>query len=344
MKYKVTFILGRVKKQVTYEEVKDRIFLSFAYNKRLLQVIKTDFTKARWHPDVKKWSILNCEHNWFQIAYYCGINPYKEYDEPLGPLDSLREQLTPYAHQEEMARHIIYRKRAIIAGEMGVGKTLAAIIAIELANIRPCWWVGPKSAITSVQLEFKKWGCKYNPQFITYASLTRFLNDYEGPAPKGVFYDESQYIKNSKSQRSKAAAHLAKAVREEHDGYVVAMTGTPSPNKPDDWYNQCETVCPGYIKEGDDYKFKHRLAKVEQVTMDGNTFPKLVTWWDNTEKCAECGYIHEGDEDHRFVKSLRHAILVRPIFYHFHFHKVLLNLPFYFFETLRLLFHQSHCP
>jgi len=52
------------------------------------------------------------------------------------------------------------------------GKTLSAIEAMEhLQEFKKWLWVGPKSALIAVQLDFKKWDAKVRPTFINYASL-----------------------------------------------------------------------------------------------------------------------------------------------------------------------------
>ena len=62
------------------------------------------------------------------------------------------------------------------------------------------------------------------------------------------------------------------------------------------------------IKEGEVGKLKRRLALIKDVTsVDGNAYPKLITWLDDEKKCAECGKVSEEHDQyiaHNFVNSV----------------------------------------
>ena len=145
--------------------------------------------------------------------------------------------------------------------------------------------------------------------------MKRINNWGSEAAPIGVFFDESSKLKTPTTQRSKAAQHLADAIREEHGdaGYVVLMSGSPSPKSPADWWKQCEIAWPGFIKEGNRTKFEMRLGAFELMeTPQGSTFNHRLTWFDDPNKCQECGQLrddprHAGmaitNQDHTFVKS-----------------------------------------
>jgi SNF2 family DNA or RNA helicase len=93
-----------------------------------------------------------------------------------------------------------------------------------------------------------------------------------------------------------AAMHLAEAIRKEYGdkGFILAMTGTPAPKSPLDWYWQVEIICPGYLKEGNIGKFKSRLCLCEmRESIAGGQYPHLITWLDDENKCATCGELKE---------------------------------------------------
>jgi hypothetical protein len=110
-----------------------------------------------------------------------------------------------------------------------------------------------------------------------HESLWRRLPDV--PAPHGVIYDESSFLKNGGSRRGEAAQHLADAIREEHDGFVINMSGTPAPRDPSDWHSQIEIICPGWFRESSKAHLVRRLAIIEKgVTEDGREFPHVLGW------------------------------------------------------------------
>lgn len=123
------------------------------------------------------------------------------------------------------------------------GKTLTMIEAIETINFEDVLWVGPKSALEAVSLEFKKWKARILPIFITYDRLKTVVENWPSgqKAPRVVVGDESARCKSPTAQRSIAMQHLCEAVRRDHgqDGYIVLMSGAPAPKSPLDWWKQC---------------------------------------------------------------------------------------------------------
>ena len=55
---------------------------------------------------------------------------------------------------------------------------------------------------------------------------------------------------------------LADMIRDKYgfEGYVIEMSGTPSPKSPLDWWSQCEIAWPGFLKEGSQKALENRLA------------------------------------------------------------------------------------
>lgn len=301
----------------------------------------------------KVWSVANSPRNRFQLSYMLGQNPYAPYD--VSPV-LVETQRPLYAHQLEMLAHVLQRNYCILACEMGSGKSLVFIEAAERSGAadHEIWYVGPRAGIMAVKREVAKWKANFNPQWFTYQGLVKEIRDWVPgtPAPRFVCFDESSKIKSPTSQRSEAARHLANSVRNEHgtDGYVILMSGTPAPRTPVDWWHQCEVACPGFIKEGDVGKFKSRLSLVEmRESISGGSYPHLVTWLDDSRKCATCGQfnlhpdhasVNRGQEGcHDFVvstneveylyKRMQGLVLVK-------FKRDCLDLPEKQYETIRV--------
>lgn len=256
---------------------------------------------SRWHgfdePPQKIWSVLDCERNRFQLDYLQGGDPYAWWDRPVEPLEFERELRT---HQVLMVEHIMTYHYGILAAEMGLGKTLAAIEIIERSGYDDWWWIGPKSALEAVKQEFKKWGLKIPLNLLTYQGLVKTMKEWEPgkPAPRGVIVDESSRCKGATSQRTKATQALVDAIRAEHGkaGFGVLLTGTPSPKSPLDWWAQCEIAWPGFLREGSRSALEKRLTlQKKQPKRDGYYFER-VTFWDDENKCVNCGLRPFDDE------------------------------------------------
>lgn len=97
-------------------------------------------------------------------------------------------------------------------------------------------------------------------------------------APHGVIMDESAFVKSPGARRTKAAMLLADAVREEHDGFVIEMSGIPAPKDPCDWWSQAEIACPGFLREVSIGHLRRRLAVIETMQGPTHAFPKIVAW------------------------------------------------------------------
>lgn len=296
-----------------------RIYVAFRYNKAIIAEVKS-MTGAKWHGFDEKprkiWSISDCPRNHFQLAYLQGLNPYAHYDIVI---ENHEYQRLLFSHQQVAADFMLSRRQCILAGEPGVGKTLAAIEVMERSGILDWWYVAPKSALRAVEREFRIWKSAVQPQMFTYEAITKKIKEWQEyggifPTPYGVIFDESARIKNPTAQRSQAAMILANLIREKHgnDGFVIEMSGAPAPKNPCDWWHQCEIACPGFIKEGDKNKFQKRLAIITQQELfaTGQKYPKLESWLDDEDKCAICGKM-EDDSVHN-----REQCLLEDIEYH----------------------------
>ncbi len=213
---------------------------------------------SRWHgrdddEDGRKiWSIEDCPRNRFQLGFLMGEDVYAWFDRELTRHDysdtRCNGELTPLMlHQCDMSDSGLTYHYQLWAAEMGTGKTLSAQKVIEKSGVLHWWWVGPKSSLPNIRREFAKWGFDFSGpirvEFITYDELTRRMDEWkpENALPQGVIFDESSRLKGDTSQRTQAAQRLADLIREKFgfDGYVIEMSGTPSPKSPLDWWSQC---------------------------------------------------------------------------------------------------------
>ena len=244
-------------------------------------------------------SIANHPRNVFQLQALMGNNPYEWFDQPTGLLTKEDFNRPEYeiegieinGAQVDMVNRALTYHYQIWAAEQGLGKSLAAIETMERSGKKNWWFVGPKSALASVEEEFEKWNVDPEIQLetMTYEGLvSKMRYDFDGlVAPDGVFFDESDNLKNHTTHRAEAAQAIADLIREQHgfEGYVILLSGTPSAKHPTDLWSQCEIAWPGFLREGNFKAFEMRYAVMaEQENLDGTTFTTRVGW--NEEEVA----------------------------------------------------------
>jgi SNF2 family DNA or RNA helicase len=290
--------LGQYRVPLHINHTEDLLYFKFRFNRALIAEVKA-MEGARWDPKTKLWRASNSPRNHFQLAYLKGENPFARYDAEIIESDFERSL---FYHQEEFVNFMLTRHYCIIAGEMGLGKTLAAIEVMERSGHNSWWFIAPKSALKEVNLQLGHWDSKIKPELMTYEKLVRIMAEWPegGMAPRGVFFDESVKLKTPGTQRSKAGKMLADGIRQDHGnlGSVILMSGAPAPKSPADWWHQCEVACPGFLKEGNIHKFKRRLAViVDKESPAGGSFPSIEAWKDDENRCDTCGGF-EGEPQH----------------------------------------------
>jgi hypothetical protein len=259
---------------INYE--KYNFTLKFPYFKPLIEEIR-GMNKRQWVADEKLWSFGYSERNTFILKMLTGKNPYANYDKPLKKVykkDSLLREAQQYMYEQ-----VLLRKRTIIAGQMRIGKTLPMLKVIEKLK-KAAWWVAPHSAILGLKLEMRKWDFKGDITLLTYDAFKARYTEYDKNIVSIVVFDESQKLKSSTSQRGVEARYFASNMRKVHkdNAYIVLLTGTPSPNNPSDWWNQCEVVCPGFLKEDSTQAMKRRLGVWEMKPGGSGMYPSLIHW------------------------------------------------------------------
>jgi hypothetical protein len=262
---------------------------------------------SRWHgydedEPRKIWSVDDCQRNRFQLGFLMGEDVYAWFDRDLIQHDYSGTTLNGepadlMVHQKHLADSGLTYHYQIWGAEMGVGKTLSAQKVIEGSGVKHWWWIGPKTSLPNIRREFRKWGFDLDGDIIiemmTYEECVRRMDEWkEGdPLPQGVIVDESSRCKGATSQRTRAVQMLADLIRQHFgfDGYVIEMSGTPSPKTPVDWWAQAEIAWPGFLREGSPKALEQRCAFLVNQEFDSGVFKKRIGWKDDERKCAECG-------------------------------------------------------
>ncbi len=172
------------------------------------------------------------------------------------PLDgkvapTLGGELKPF--QRAGVSYLLAQRRAFLADEQGLGKTIEALATLEADGAYPAIVVCPASLKLNWLRELKLWLPARSAQALTgtrgdasieradvtvvnYDIVAGRLAALQALAPRALVLDESHYCKNAAAKRTQAVQRLSGAVP--HDGLVLALTGTPVMNRPPELISQ----------------------------------------------------------------------------------------------------------
>ena len=145
------------------------------------------------------------------------------------------------------------RNRILIADEMGLGKSLQALACVELAGHQRVLIVCPAIVKHNWANEINKWlddecfiingwqgaiaAVRFN--VINYDLLAKRKDQLISLGYDCIIFDEVHTIKNQKAARTKAALAIAKNL----DG-IVALSGTPILNRPNEFFTSLNMMLP----------------------------------------------------------------------------------------------------
>jgi SWI/SNF-related matrix-associated actin-dependent regulator of chromatin subfamily A-like protein 1 len=161
-------------------------------------------------------------------------------------------ELKPF--QRAGVSYLLARRRAFLADEQGLGKTIEALAALEADGAYPAVVVCPASLKLNWLRELERWlparsvralaGGRRSVAEVADADVTVLNYDIVAArvhelcalAPRALVLDESHYCKNAAAKRTQAVQRLAAAVP--RDGLVLALSGTPVTNRPAELISQ----------------------------------------------------------------------------------------------------------
>jgi SWI/SNF-related matrix-associated actin-dependent regulator 1 of chromatin subfamily A len=175
-------------------------------------------------------------------------------DAPL-EVSGLGGELKPF--QRAGVSYLLAQRRAFLADEQGLGKTIEALATLEADGAYPAIVVCPASLKLNWMREIERWLPERTAQALTgmgtdapipSADITVVNYDIlaaRGPtlaamSPKALVLDESHYCKNAAAKRTQAVGRLAGVVP--NDGLVLALTGTPVMNRPPELISQLRII------------------------------------------------------------------------------------------------------
>ena len=220
---------------------------------------------------------------------------------------------TPLPYQIQSIREIDqFRGRALVAHEMGLGKTLIALwwwekhetaspaVVVCPASVKYMW-----EHECLVNLGIRPWvlegqtpstngkmsRTKPRIVIVNYDILSHWMEWIERLDPQCIIVDEVQAIKNMGSQRSKAVRSLTKG-----RPYILALSGTPLTNRVIELFPTLQMVKPKVWTSR--YSFAHSYCK-----------PKWTPWGWTYDGATNLEELHEKLTKHCMVRYLKKDVL-----------------------------------
>ncbi len=177
-----------------------------------------------------------------------------DHAEPIEPVAAaLGGELAPF--QWAGVRYVLDARRAFLADEQGLGKTVEALAALEADGAYPAVVICPASMKLGWQREATKWlphrsvavveGRVAVPPtgeitILNYEIVAAHREALSRLRPRAIVVDESHYCKNPRAKRTQAVRRLASAVAP--DGLRLALTGTPVLNHAEELIAQLRVI------------------------------------------------------------------------------------------------------
>ncbi len=181
-------------------------------------------------------------------------------------------ELKPF--QRAGVSYLLERRRAFLADEQGLGKTIEALAAVEAAGAYPAVVVCPASLKLNWMRELERWLPHRSARalsgngngagapgaaditIVNYDIVAARLEELCALEPAALVLDESHYCKNAAAKRTQAVQRLSAALPRE--GLVLALSGTPITNRPAELISQLRIL--GRLEEfGSGARFGERF-------------------------------------------------------------------------------------
>ncbi len=256
----------------SYTITKKNITFRFKYDKSIIGTIKALFEDRRYDHVNRTWSAPNTPQNRAYISHMQNDYGFVEDQEVVYDFEELKRirittnsftdevrriinkipfKLKPRDYQVDGVASMLNVSRCLNGDQMGLGKTGQVIVAAEVAQLYPILIVTPSSVKYNWKKEWDKWidgkdisiidkkEVNFNSDIviINYDIVKKHYDKIKKIKWDCIVLDESQYVKNSKSQRSKAVRNLARKI-----DYVFLLSGTAIMNKPSELMHQLKIL------------------------------------------------------------------------------------------------------
>ena len=186
-----------------------------------------------------------------QHAHAAGLVALSAATDAALELPGLGGELKPF--QRAGVRYLLEQRRAFLADEQGLGKTIEALATIEADGAYPAIVVCPATLKLNWLRELERWlparstrmldgttargpSALADVTVVNYDIVAARLDSLVAQMPRAVVLDESHYCKSPAAKRTQAVHRLCSTVP--RDGLILALTGTPVMNRPAELISQ----------------------------------------------------------------------------------------------------------
>lgn len=227
-------------------EKENKLFINFKSPDKseffdMLEKIKT-LNGRIYNSLTKKWEAPNVEINRKKLKDWGFKLDIKETEKKENIRKYLNKNTLPY--QKDGVQFIFNKNgRALLADDMGIGKTFQAIAYFEFVKKFPVLIVCPATLKLNWESEIIKWTklnniyivngrsdtipLRSNIMIINYDIIQNYIEQIKNLNIKIMICDESHFLKSPKTKRTKAIKKIGKNIKQ-----IIALTGTPILNKP----------------------------------------------------------------------------------------------------------------
>ena len=197
-----------------------------------------------------------------------------------------------FQYQKDGIEHVVrhFNGRALIADDMGLGKTLQAIALAKYYKTEKVLVICPAYLRYNWKAEFDKWlGIKQvclikkgkdpidgYPVITSYELAVKKRAELEEFGFDMVICDESHYLKNYKSKRTRALAPFIRKVER-----ALLLTGTPALNRPSELFSQANMVRKDFFPRFKQYAERYCDRKMSPLGYwddSGSSNPHEIHW------------------------------------------------------------------
>lgn len=188
----------------------------------------------------------------------------------------------PFMHQQRICSFLTTNQRAFCLADMGTGKTASSVwsvdylikigevkkvlVACDMNNMRGAWQneffhINPQLRTTVIHDNSRA-----EKDLLAYASTPVHIINHDGVKSMYkqllrnnydlIIFDELTRFKNPRTGRFKCAEELAKKAK-----WVWGLTGTPTPNAPDEAYGQIKLVNPTKVAKYNYYTWREKVMR-----------------------------------------------------------------------------------
>lgn len=169
------------------------------------------------------------------------------------PLNLLSDNFSLKNFQEIGVAYLLLNKKTILGDDMGLGKSIQAIAAIDIAEAYPAVIVCPSSLKFNWKKEISKFVDKkvlvingkhkinvneqYDYIILNYEAVKKHKEYLLSISPKSIVFDESHYLKNKEAKRTSSCIDIVNNIK-----YRFALTGTSILKAPYDLIYQLKAI------------------------------------------------------------------------------------------------------